>query len=37
MNPDQPAICDYEGSDYQTTFWDTADRAYEDQVEEIAL
>ncbi len=37
MNPDQPPICDYEGSDYQTSFWDTADRAYEDQVEEIAL
>ena len=32
-----PPICDYEGSDYQTTFWDQSDRAYEDQVEAIAL
>ncbi len=37
MNPDQPPICDYEGSDYQTSFWDKGDRAYEDQVEAIAL
>jgi len=32
-----PRVCDYEGSDYQTRFWDEADRAYEDQVEAIAL
>ena len=32
-----PPICDYEGSDYQATFWDTGERAYEDQVEAIAL
>ncbi len=37
MTPDQPPICDYEGSDYQTSFWDEGDRAYEDQVEAIAL
>ncbi|MBE9474746.1 MAG: class I SAM-dependent methyltransferase [Chloroflexi bacterium] len=37
MNPDQPPICDYEGSDYQTSFWDESDRAYEDQVEAIAI
>jgi len=37
MNPDQPPICDYEGSDYQTTFWDKGDRVYEDRVEGIAL
>lgn len=37
MNPEQPPICDYEGSDYQTSFWDESDRAYEDQVEAIAL
>lgn len=37
MNPEQPPICDYEGSDYQTSFWDRGDRAYEDQVEAIAL
>ncbi len=29
-------ICSYEGSDYDTTFW-TAQRAYEDQAEAIAL
>ncbi len=32
-----PPICDYEGSDYQQTFWDTGKRKYEDQVEAIAL
>lgn len=32
-----PPVCDYEGSDYQTTFWDQADRAYEDAVEQVAL
>jgi ubiquinone/menaquinone biosynthesis C-methylase UbiE len=32
-----PPVCDYEGSDYQTSFWDQGGRAYEDQVEEIAL
>jgi len=32
-----PPICSYEGSDYQTTFWDQADRRYEDAVEEVAL
>ncbi len=37
MNPDQPPICDYEGSDYQTSFWDESDRAYEDQVEALAI
>jgi ubiquinone/menaquinone biosynthesis C-methylase UbiE len=37
MNTDQPPICDYEGSDYQTTFWEQGDRSYEDQVEAIAL
>ncbi|RPI33324.1 MAG: methyltransferase domain-containing protein [Chloroflexota bacterium] len=30
-------ICDYEGSDYQSSFWDSGGRAYEDQVEAIAL
>jgi ubiquinone/menaquinone biosynthesis C-methylase UbiE len=37
MNADQPPICDYEGSDYQTSFWEEGERAYEDQVEAIAL
>ena len=30
-------ICDYEGSDYKTRFWQNADRAYEDAAERIAL
>ncbi len=34
---EQPPICDYEGSDYQTSFWDRGDRAYEDAVEAVAL
>jgi ubiquinone/menaquinone biosynthesis C-methylase UbiE len=33
----RPPICSYEGSDYQTSFWDQGGRAYEDQVEAIAL
>jgi len=37
MKPDHPPICDYEGSDYQTTFWEHGKRQYEDQVEAIAL
>ncbi len=32
-----PPICDYEGSDYQTSFWEQGGRAYEDAVEEVAL
>ena len=32
-----PPVCSYEGSDYQNTFWDQADRRYEDAVEGIAL
>ncbi|HNT55981.1 MAG TPA: methyltransferase domain-containing protein [Anaerolineaceae bacterium] len=32
-----PPICDYEGSDYQTSFWDAGGRAYEDAAEAIAL
>ncbi len=32
-----PLICDYEGSDYQSSFWDRGGRAYEDRVEAIAL
>lgn len=34
---DHPPICDYEGSDYQTSFWEEGGRAYEDRVEAIAL
>ncbi len=32
-----PPVCDYEGSDYQTSFWEEGGRAYEDKAEEIAL
>ncbi|HID85964.1 MAG TPA: class I SAM-dependent methyltransferase, partial [Anaerolineae bacterium] len=32
-----PQICDYEGSDYRTRFWEAADRAYEDAADRIAL
>lgn len=32
-----PPVCNYEGSDYQATFWEKGDRAYEDAVEEVAL
>jgi len=30
-------VCDYEGSDYQTSFWDRGGRAYEDAAEAVAL
>ncbi len=32
-----PPVCDYEGSDYQTSFWDQGGREYEDAVEAVAL
>jgi ubiquinone/menaquinone biosynthesis C-methylase UbiE len=32
-----PPVCDYEGSDYQTIFWEQGGRAYEDRAEAIAL
>jgi ubiquinone/menaquinone biosynthesis C-methylase UbiE len=32
-----PPVCDYEGSDYQTRFWETGGREYEDRCEAIAL
>ena len=35
QNP--PPVCDYEGSDYQTSFWDRGGREYEDRTEAIAL
>lgn len=34
---DSPPIIDYEGSDYQTSFWDKGGREYEDLTEAIAL
>ena len=36
MKEDLP-VCNYEGSDYQDTFWDRGGRAYEDAVEAVAL
>ncbi|PWH13086.1 MAG: hypothetical protein DDG60_11100 [Anaerolineae bacterium] len=30
-------VCDYEGSDYQTSFWEKGGREYEDKAEAIAL
>ena len=32
-----PPICDYEGSDYQASFWGKGGREYEDRTEAIAL
>lgn len=32
-----PPVCDYEGSDYQQSFWDEGGRSYEDAAEAIAL
>jgi SAM-dependent methyltransferase len=37
MMCDRPPVCDYEGSQYQTTFWDQGGREYEDQTEARAL
>jgi ubiquinone/menaquinone biosynthesis C-methylase UbiE len=37
MSGDRPPVCDYTGSNYQANFWEQGGRAYEDQVEEIAL
>ena len=37
MNDHTHPVCDYEGSDYQQSFWDEGGRAYEDRVEAIAL
>jgi len=37
MDKNTPPICDYEGSDYQSSFWDQGRRQYEDRTEAIAL
>ncbi len=37
MTQNRPPICSYEGSDYQTSFWEQGGRAYEDRVEAVAL
>lgn len=34
---DRPNICDYEGSNYRTEFWEGQGRNYEDRVERVAL
>ena len=34
---DTPPVCNYEGSDYQVSFWERGGRAYEDAVEALAL
>jgi ubiquinone/menaquinone biosynthesis C-methylase UbiE len=33
----RPPVCDYEGSDYQTRFWEKGGRKYEDRCEAIAI
>ena len=33
----RPRICDYEGSNYRTEFWEGRGRDYEDRVERIAV
>lgn len=33
----KPPVCNYEGSDYQSSFWDQGGRTYEDRTEAIAL
>jgi ubiquinone/menaquinone biosynthesis C-methylase UbiE len=37
MSEHHPPVCDYEGSDYQQSFWEAGRRDYEDAVEAIAL
>ncbi len=37
MQTERPPICNYDGSDYQTSFWEQGGRAYEDRVEAVAL
>jgi SAM-dependent methyltransferase/uncharacterized protein YbaR (Trm112 family) len=34
---DEIPVCNYEGSDYQVSFWERGGRAYEDAVEAVAL
>jgi ubiquinone/menaquinone biosynthesis C-methylase UbiE len=37
MTLDPPPVIDYEGSSYQTSFWEKGGREYEDRVEAIAM
>ena len=32
-----PPVCNYEGSDYQQSFWEAGGRSYEDGAEAVAL
>ncbi len=36
-NKNTPPVCNYEDSDYQSSFWEKGGREYEDRVEAIAL
>jgi SAM-dependent methyltransferase len=36
-SPRPPPVCDYEGSDYRSRFWENQGREYEDRAERIAL
>ena len=36
-NNNSRPVCDYEGSDYQTSFWEEGGRAYEDGAEAVAF
>ncbi len=37
MTNNTPPVCNYEGSDYQQSFWEQGGREYEDRAEAIAL
>jgi ubiquinone/menaquinone biosynthesis C-methylase UbiE len=37
MTQDPPPVIDYEGSTYQTSFWEKGGREYEDRVEAVAM
>jgi len=37
MDKTTPPVCNYEGSDYQSSFWDKGGREYEDRAEAIAI
>ena len=37
MPAERPPVIDYEGSDYQTSFWERGQRLYEDSVEAVAF
>jgi ubiquinone/menaquinone biosynthesis C-methylase UbiE len=37
VTAERPPVCDYDGSDYQSSFWELGGREYEDRVEQVAL